>query len=357
MTQTDSLDKIDPQLAALKEAIRQLESVVVAYSGGVDSTLLLAVAHDVLGPDRCLGVTGISSSLAPEEYEDAKNVAEQIGATWIVIDTGEMDDPGYRQNDADRCYYCKRDLFTRLRKLADERGYAVVIDGTNADDEGDWRPGERAGREIGIRSPLKETNIGKPGIRELSRLYGLPTAEKQSFACLASRLPYGTQVTPERLEQVARAETALRNERFHTFRVRYHGDTARLELGPDELLRVAEPAVAQRLVTAIRAEGFQHIAVDLAGFRSGSQNEKSRDSNLLSISSDDQVLRQAGFDGVQTVPDGKMIRLIVPSNEMPRVWEPEVRTALVEGFRENGYLYVAADLAPRNATERVEGTI
>lgn len=357
MTQTNSIDRTTPQLAALKDAIRQLESVVVAYSGGVDSTLLLAVAHDVLGPDRCLGVTGISPSLAPEEYEDAKNVAEQIGATWIVIETGEMDDPGYRQNDADRCYYCKRDLFARLRTLADERGYAAVIDGTNADDEGDWRPGERAGREIGIRSPLKETNIGKQDIRELSRLYGLPTADKQSFACLASRLPYGTQVTPERLEQVARAETALRNERFHTFRVRYHGDTARLELGPDELHRVADPQVAQRLVAAIRAEGFQHIAVDLAGFRSGSQNEKSRDSALLSIANDNQILREAGFVGGQAVPDGKMVRLILPTNEMNSVWDPKVRTALVERFRENGYLYVAADLAPRNADERSEDTM
>ncbi len=356
MTHINSLDKTPPQLAALKEAIQQLESVVVAYSGGVDSTLLLAVAHDVLGPDRCLGVTGISPSLAPEEYEDAKTVAEQIGATWIVIDTGEMNDPDYRRNDADRCYYCKRDLFARLRALADQRGYATVVDGTNADDEGDWRPGERAGREIGVRSPLKEANIGKRDIRELSRLYGLPTAEKQSFACLASRLPYGTQVTPERLEQVARAETALRNERFHTFRVRYHGDTARLELGPDELQRFAEPAVAQRLVTAIRAEGFRHIAVDLAGFRSGSQNEKSRDPDLLSIAHDDQLLRQAGFEGGQAVPDGKMVRLVLPANEMNRVWDPEVRAALVESFRENGYLYVAADLTPRNATDRAEGT-
>ena len=334
----------DSKYIELKRILEELGSVVVAFSGGVDSALLLAVAHDVLG-DRCLGITGISPSLAPEEYDDAKSVSEQIGANWTTVTTDEMSDPDYQRNDADRCYYCKRELFTTLRGMANERGFSVVVDGFNADDVGDWRPGERAGRERGVRSPLKEADLSKEDIRELSRRYGLSTAEKQSFACLASRLPYGTEVTPERLEQVASAETALRQHGFDTFRVRYHGTTARLELGPAELAEVADPRIAQSLVTAILPLGFDCIAVDLAGFRSGSQNEKAAE-DLLSIADERSIMRRHGLPGAEAIAEGKMLRIRLAPDDFDSLWPQDVRTSLVDAYREIGYTYVAVDISP-----------
>ena len=343
----------EDRFARLEEILRSLNSVVVAFSGGVDSALLLAVAHRVLGPERCLGVTAVSPSLAPEEYDDARAVAHQIGARWTTIETRELDDPEYRANDRDRCYYCKRDLFTRLTTLAEEQGFDAVVDGSNADDVGDWRPGHRAGRERNVVSPLRDADITKDDIRELSRRYELPTAEKPSFACLASRLPYGTAVTEERLGAVARAETALRHEGFRVFRVRYHGHAARLELGPTELERLADSALAEQIANALRATGFERIVVDLAGFRSGSQNEAPvGDSDLLQIDAERSALLSLGFSHARAAPDGQMVCISAPVEEMALLWDAGRRAELVAAFRALGYTYVAADLAPRRPAEK-----
>lgn len=330
----------------LTENLKSLESVVVAYSGGVDSVFLLAAAHRTLGADRCLAVTGVSPSLAREEYDDARRIAEQIGARWITVDTYEMDDPAYQRNDENRCYYCKSELFTRLREVADEYGMKNVVDGYNADDVGDWRPGARAAQERDVRSPLKETGIDKETIRTLSREFGLPTADKPSFACLASRLPYGTEVTPERLELIGHAETSLRAHGFQIFRVRYHGTTARLELGPDEIANVRKRELAEQINRELRTHGFEHVTVDLAGFRSGSMNETAKsDDTLMGISTVDRVLKRFDLDG-EVSPEGRMIRISTRAHHSEQIWDTNTRDELIEAFRSLGYPHTAVDLVP-----------
>ena len=246
--------------------------VLLGFSGGVDSAYLASVAVEALGRSDVLAVIGRSASYPAEQWRMARAVAEQCGVPVLEVDTRELADPRYAANPSDRCYFCKAELWARLTPLAVERGM-LVIDGTNADDLGDWRPGARAAAEAGVRSPLAELGFTKAEIRERSAARELPTAHAPSAPCLASRLPYGTPVTTARLAQVERAEAALRLLGVRgDLRVRHHGALARVELAPAELDRWSEPARLARLRDAVLAAGFSRVAVDLRGFRSGSLN-------------------------------------------------------------------------------------
>lgn len=250
--------------------IKGLDRVLVAYSGGVDSTLVLRVAYEQLGKEA-VAVTAVSPSLAQSDLKDAQSVAGQIGVEHTLLPSGETDDPRYRKNDPQRCYYCKTNVYEALIGHAGREGYSWILDGTNADDLGDHRPGLRAAREHGVRSPLQECGIGKEEIRAWARELGLPNWDRPANACLSSRIPYGSAVTPEKLAQVEAAEAALRALGFAEFRVRHHGQVARIEIAKEELAHAVAQAGA--ITTGIRATGFLYVTLDLAGFRSGSMNE------------------------------------------------------------------------------------
>lgn len=264
--------RAEDKLRMLRETIRQIGSIAVAFSGGVDSSLLLKVAAEELG-ERAVGLTARAEIYPKRELEAAAKVARVIGVRHVFIDVAPLSLPEFVANPPDRCYYCKKAVFTALLRKARELGVTAVADGANADDASDWRPGTRATAELGIRSPLKEVGLTKAEIRELSRRLRLPTADLPSRACLASRIPYGTPISSDILERVERAEAALEALGFAGLRVRHHGPIARIELCPADIPQATQPQVRAQIVSQLKALGYQYVALDLEGYRTGSLNE------------------------------------------------------------------------------------
>lgn len=259
------------RLERLRAEIARLGAVVVAYSGGVDSSVVLRVAHDVLG-ERATGVIGRSDSYAAHEFELALAQAASFGARIEVVTTGELSNPAFASNPADRCYHCKSELYRQLSSVAARLGAAAILDGTIHDDLADWRPGRRAAEASSVRSPLAELGFSKDDVRAAARRLGLASQDKPASPCLASRIPYGTEITSERLGQVERGEALLRSLGFRELRVRHHGDVARIEVPLADLARMLAPDVRERVLSGMRAIGFSFVALDLEGLRSGSLN-------------------------------------------------------------------------------------
>ncbi len=267
-------DTLEAKEARLRAIFRDLKSCVVAFSGGVDSALVLHVAAQELG-DKAVGITARSESLAEREYAGAVDFAERIEAHHEVIETREVHDPSYAANPVTRCYFCKSELYGRLSEIARERGITAIVDGFNLDDEGDWRPGRKAAREHDVRSPLHEAGFRKADVRALARKLGLEVWDKPALACLSSRFPYGTPITLELLRQVDRAEQAVHDAGVRACRVRHHGEIARIEVPPNEIGTFIDPARRARIIEGVRAAGYRYVTLDLGGYVSGGFNAPS----------------------------------------------------------------------------------
>jgi len=272
-TNVEALDaETQAKYAHLKTILREMESVLIAYSGGVDSALLLKVAYDVLG-ERAIGAIASSDAYAPEETEEAIATAAQMGIPLITLQTHELEDERYIKNDVQRCYFCKTELFTQLEPLAKQHNVHYIAYGVNKDDDGDFRPGQRAAREFGVRGPLKEAEMGKREIRAVARMLGVPVWDKPAMACFSSRIPYGSKVDVASLQMVYKAEKFLRELGFHQLRVRHHDKIARIEVERSEIARLIEEEMSRTVTDGLRKIGYSYVTVDLLGYRSGSMNE------------------------------------------------------------------------------------
>jgi uncharacterized protein len=266
------MDALHTKKQHLESYLRELGSVVIAFSSGVDSTFLLKVAHNVLG-DKAIAVTARSCSFPVRELNEAKAFCEAEGIEHIIVESEELSIEGFSQNPKNRCYLCKHELFTKIRRIAEERGIPYIAEGSNMDDNGDYRPGLIAVAELEVKSPLREAELTKAEIRQLSKEMGLPTWDKQSFACLSSRFVYGETITEEKLSMVDRAEQKLLDLGFHQVRVRIHGKIARIEIERSEFGRIIQPEIAEPLNQYLHELGFLYVTLDLGGYQMGSMNK------------------------------------------------------------------------------------